>query len=168
VPSSAGSPSETFKFMGMLGLWPLALLVWLAAVGCASHGQDTDAGFQPEPEPADAEVAAPCASAGTDGSDTSSVCATSPALLVTPQLQEAVHDLRRLGLANAMREVGHGRVSLALGETALERHVPLAYHLERLYRSYRAAYDYGDVVALELWYHGQQVGTYTSQGLLLR
>jgi hypothetical protein len=30
------------------------------------------------------------------------------------------------------------------------------------------AYDYGDEVALELWYNGEQVGTYTSQGLLLR
>jgi hypothetical protein len=153
--------------MGMLGLLPRAVFLWLV-VGCASHGGDTDAGFQPEPEPADPDVAAPCATAGTDGSDTSSVCATSPALLVTPQLQETVHDLRRLGLANAIREVGHGRVSLALGETALARHVPLAYHLERLYRAYRSAYDYGDVVALELWYHGEQVGTYTSQGLLLR
>jgi hypothetical protein len=87
---------------------------------------------------------------------------------VTPQLQEAVHDLRRLGLANAMREVGKGRVALVLGETALAQHVPLAYHLERLYRAYRVAYDYGDVVALELWLNGEQVGTYTSQGLLLR
>jgi hypothetical protein len=111
---------------------------------------------------------APCANAGTDGADTSSVCATSPALLVSPQLQEAVHDLRRLGLANAMREVGRGRVAVVLGETALERHVPLAYHLERMYRAYRVAYDYGDTVALELWKDGEQVGTYTSQGLLLR
>jgi hypothetical protein len=95
------------------------------------------------------------------------VCATSPGLLVTPQLQEAVHDLRRLGLANAMREVGRGRAALVLGETALAQHVPLAYHLERMYRAYRTAYDYGDTVALELWYHGEQVGTYTSQGLLL-
>jgi hypothetical protein len=111
---------------------------------------------------------APCANAGTDGADTSSVCATSAALLVSPQLQEAVHDLRRLGLANAMREVGRGRVAVVLGETALERHVPLAYHLERMYRAYRVAYDYGDTVALELWKDGEQVGTYTSQGLLLR
>lgn len=151
----------------MLGLLPV-WFVWLAVVGCASHGGNTAAGLEPEPTPADADVSAPCATAGTDGSDTSSVCATSPALLVTPQLQEALHDLRRLGLVNAAREVGRGRVSLALGETALARHVPLAYHLERLYRAYRSAYDYGDVVALELWHHGEQVGTYTSQGLLLR
>jgi hypothetical protein len=57
---------------------------------------------------------------------------------------------------------------VVLGETALEQHVPLAYHLERMYRAYRSAYDYGDTVALELWKDGEQVGTYTSQGLLLR
>jgi hypothetical protein len=148
-----------------------ALFVCLALVGCASHGQGSDAGFQPAPAPPVAEFAAPCAraaTAGTDGTDTTSICATSPGLLVSPQLQETVHDLRRLGLANAMREVGKGRVALVLGETALARHVPLAYHLERLYRAYRSAYDYGDVVALELWYRGEQVGTYTSEGLLLR
>jgi hypothetical protein len=37
-----------------------------------------------------------------------------------------------------------------------------------MYRAYRVAYDYGDTVALELWKDGEQVGTYTSQGLLLR
>lgn len=154
--------------MDTLGRLPRALFVCFAVTGCAHGGHETDAGFQPPPAVPAAEVDAPCARTGTDGADTSSVCATSPALLVSPQLQETVHDLRRLGLANAMREVGRGRVAVVLGETALERHVPLAYHLERLYRAYRAAYDYGDVVALELWYHGEQVGTYTSQGLLLR
>ncbi|MGH7514217.1 MAG: hypothetical protein ACREOQ_14985 [Gemmatimonadales bacterium] len=140
--------------------------MWLALIGCAAGKSAADE--EPEPAPPPPAFPAPCATAGTDGgTDTTSVCATSPGLLVSPQLQEAVHDLRRLGLANAMREVGKGRVALMLGETALERHVPLAYHLERLYRAYRTAYDYGDVVALELWYHGEQVGTYTSLGLLL-
>jgi|SRR6476661_8616684 hypothetical protein len=152
--------------MRLLRLPPVACLVWLAIVGCVSSR--SAAGEGPEPAPPPPDVPAPCASAGTDGGDTTSVCATSAALLVSPQLQETVHDLRRLGLANAMREVGKGRVALVLGETALARHVPLAYHLERLYRAYRSAYDYGDVTALELWYHGEQVGTYTSQGLLLR
>lgn len=154
--------------MSRRGRLARAWFVCFAVAGCAHGGHETGAGFQPAPTLPDAQVGAPCATAGTDGTDTSSVCATSPALLVSPQLQETVHDLRRLGLANAMREVGRGRVAVVLGETALERHVPLAYHLERLYRAYRSAYDYGDVVALELWYHGEQVGTYTSQGLLLR
>jgi hypothetical protein len=152
--------------MRLIGQLPLALLVYSAAVGCASGRSAAEDG--PEPAPPPPEIPAPCATAGTDGADTTSVCATSPGLLVSPQLQEAVHDLRRLGLANAMREVGKGRVALVLGETALQRHVPLAYHLERFYRAYRFAYDYGDEVALELWYHAEQAGTYTSQGLLLR
>jgi len=59
-------------------------------------------------------------------------------------------------------------VELQLGETALAGHVPLAYQLERLYRAYRFAYDYGDEVALELWYHGEQVATFYAGGLLLR
>jgi len=144
-------------------------LVWFASFSMAACASSRSAaGEEPEAAPPPPEIPAPCATAGTDGVDTTSVCATSAALLVSPQLQEAVHDLRRLGLANAVREVGKGRVALVLGETALERHVPLAYHLERLYRAYRSAYDYGDVVALELWYNGEQVGTYTSQGLLLR
>jgi hypothetical protein len=152
--------------MRLIGQLTLASLACFAVVGCASSR--SAAGEGPEPAPPPPDVPAPCATAGTDGADTTSACATSPGLLVTPQLQEAVHDLRRLGLANAMREVGKGRVALMLGETALAQHVPLAYHLERLYRAYRVAYDYGDVVALELWLHGEQVGTYTSQGLLLR
>ena len=152
--------------MRLLGLPPLAGLLWLAVIGCAP-GRSA-AGEAPDPTPPPPDVPAPCATAGTDGVDTSSVCATSPGMLLTPELQDAVHDLRRLGLANAMREVGHGRVAVVLGETALERHVPLAYHLEHLYRAYRTAYDYGDIVALELWQNGHQVGVYTSQGLLLR
>ena len=152
--------------MNLLGLSPVAWLACLAIVVCVSSR--SAAGEGPEPAAAPPDVPAPCASAGTDGTDTTSACATSAALLVSPQLQETVHDLRRLGLANAMREVGRGRVAIVLGETALEQHVPLSYHLERLYRAYRSAYDYGDAVALELWYHGEQVGTYTSQGLLLR
>jgi len=152
--------------MRLLGLPSLAWLGYLAVVGCAH--QKSAAGTEPAPQAAPPEVPAPCATAGTDGTDTTSVCATSPGMLVSAQLQDAVHDLRRLGLANAIREVGKGRVALVLGETALERHVPLGYHLERLYRAYRSAYDYGDVVALELWLHGEQVGTYTSGGLLLR
>lgn len=153
--------------MRLIGQVPLTGLVWLAVVGCASGSSAAGAG--PEPAPPPPEFPAPCATAGTDGgTDTTSVCATSPGLLVSPQLQEAVHDLRRLGLANAMREVGKGRVALELGKTALAHHVPLAYHLERLYRAYRSAYDYGDAASLELWYQGEQVGTYTSQGLLLR
>jgi hypothetical protein len=39
-----------------------------------------------------------------------------------------MHDLRRLGLANATREVGPGRVTVVLGDAALARRVPLAYH----------------------------------------
>jgi hypothetical protein len=152
--------------MRLLGLLPLAIAVSLTIAGCAPGRSAAEDG--PEPAPPPPEVPAPCASTGTDGTDTTSICATSPSLLVTTQLQDAIHDLRRLGLANAMREVGKARVALALGETALQRHVPLAYHLERLYRAYRSAYDYGDATALELWYHGEQVGTYTSLGLLLR
>jgi hypothetical protein len=108
-----------------------------------------------------------CATTSTEVADTTSECATSPALLLSPQLQEAVHDLRRLGLATAMREVGRGRVAVNITEAALAQHTPLAYHLERMYRAYRNAYDYGDAAALELWRHGQLVGIYTSQGLLL-
>ena len=152
--------------MRLIGLLPLAWLGCFAALGCASSR--SAAGEGPEPAPPPPEIPAPCATTGTDGADTTSVCATSPGLLVSPQLQEAVHDLRRLGLANAMREVGKGRVALMLGETALQRHVPLAYHLERLYRAYRSAYDFGDATSLELWYEGAQVGVYTSEGLLLR
>jgi hypothetical protein len=144
----------------------LSCLAFAAAAGCASGKSAAEDGPPPSPPPLG--YPAPCASTGTEVGDTSSVCATSPGILVSPQLQEVVHDLRRLGLANAIREVGKGRVSLVLGETALARHVPLAYHLERFYRAYRLAYDYGDEVALELWYNGEQVGTYTSQGLLLR
>jgi hypothetical protein len=151
--------------MRLISQLALGWFACFAVAGCASS--TSAAGYGPEPEAAPPDVPAPCATAGTDGVDTTSVCATSAGLLVSPQLQEVVHDLRRLGLANAMREVGKGRVALMLGETALERHVPLAYHLERMYRAYRRAYDYGDEVALELWYHGEQVGTYTSQGLLL-
>jgi hypothetical protein len=155
--------------MRLPGLLPPAAFACLALSGCAHSGGA--AGEVDETKPAARyrdEIVAPCATAGTDGADTSSACATSPGLLVSPQLQEAVHDLRRLGLANAMREVGRGRVAVVLSESALDRHVPLAYHLERMYRAYRAAYDYGDTVALELWKDGEQVGTYTSQGLLLR
>jgi hypothetical protein len=152
----------------MRSIWQLNLawLAFVAALGCGSGRSAAE--DAPEPTPPPLGYPAPCASAGTDGVDTISVCATTPGLLVTQQLQESVHDLRRLGLANAIREVGKGRVALMLGETALQRHIPLAYHLERLYRAYRMAYDYGDEVALELWYNGEQVGTYTSQGLLLR
>jgi hypothetical protein len=152
--------------MRRFGQLTLACLAFAAAVGCASGKSAAE--DAPEPTPPPLGYPAPCADAGTDGVDTTSVCATSPGRLVSPQLQETLHDLRRLGLANAVREVGKGRVALDLGETALARHVPLAYHLERLYRAYRSAYDYGDEVALELWYKGGQVGTYTSQGLLLR
>jgi len=155
--------------MRLLGLLPPAAFACLALSGCAHSGSAAGEVDETVPTPRYRdEVVAPCATAGTDGADTTSVCATSPALLVSPQLQEAVHDLRRLGLANAMREVGRGRVALVLGETALAQHVPLSYHLERMYRAYREAYDYGDAVALELWKDGEQVGTYTSQGLLLR
>ncbi|HET8833162.1 MAG TPA: hypothetical protein VFN08_00430 [Gemmatimonadales bacterium] len=152
--------------MRLIGQLYPACLALAAAVGCASSKSAAE--DAPEPTPPPLGYPAPCANTATDAADTSSVCATSPGILVSPQLQEVVHDLRRLGLANAIREVGKGRVSLALGETALARHVPLAYHLERFYRAYRLAYDYGDEVALELWYNGEQVGTYTSQGLLLR
>ena len=152
--------------MRLIGQLHLACLAFAAAAGCASSKSAAE--DAPAPSPPPLGYPAPCASADADAVDTTSTCATSPGILVTPQLQEAVHDLRRLGLANAIREVGKGRVSLVLGETALARHVPLAYHLERLYRAYRTAYDYGDEVALELWYKGEQVGTYTSQGLLLR
>jgi hypothetical protein len=152
--------------MRLIGQLHLACVAFAAAVGCASSKSAAE--DAPEPTPPPLGYPAPCADAGTDGVDTTSVCATSPGMLVSPQLQETLHDLRRLGLANAVREVGKGRVALQLGETALARHVPLAYHLERLYRAYRLAYDYGDEVALELWYNGEQVGTYTSQGLLLR
>jgi len=151
--------------MRLFGQLILTCLAFAAAAGCASGKSAAE--DAPEPVPPPPEVPAPCATAGTDGVDTTSVCATSPGILVSPQLQESVHDLRRLGLANAIREVGKGRVAVVLGETALERHVPLGYHLERFYRAYRFAYDYGDDVALELWYHGERVGTYTSQGLLL-
>ena len=157
---------EHSEFMRFIGQLNLAWLAFAAALGCASAKSAAE--DAPEPSAPPLGYPAPCASAGTDGVDTTSVCATSPGMLVTQQLQETVHDLRRLGLANAIREVGKGRVALMLGETALERHIPLAYHLERLYRAYRIAYDYGDETALELWYNGEQVGTYTSQGLLLR
>jgi hypothetical protein len=142
------------------------LLLWvlsLAAAGCAHRARP------PAPEPAptapEQSVAPKCASRGTDGT---TACTVSPVLLATPQLQEAVHDLRRLGLVLGFDEVGHGRVALTLSDEAVAQHTPLAYHLERFYRAYRTAYDLGDVVALELWRDGREIGSYTSQGLLLR
>ena len=106
-----------------------------------------------------------CAEPGTNGALR---CSTSHELLATPALQEAVHDVRRLGLVTDIKEVGHGRVELKVTDEGMAQYTPLAYHLEHLYRAYRTAYDYGDVVVLELWYRGRSVGSYGSDGLLLR
>ena len=148
--------------MKLLWLSQLALLLGIA--GCVAGGQGTAAGAQPESRPAAPDPAI-CAEPGTDGARD---CRTSVEMLATPQLQEVVHDLRRLGLVTDIVEVGRGRVALTLGEEALAKYTPLAYHLERLYRAYRSAYDYGDIVVLELWQDSRDVGSYTSQGLLLR
>ena len=142
----------------------LSWLVCLAFAGCAAHRERAVAPA-PEPAPLQSSVAPKCASHGSDGATD---CITSPTLLATPALQEAVHDLRRLGLVLGFEEVGHGRVALTLADEAVAQHTPLAYHLERFYRAYRTAYDLGDVVVLELWRDGQDIGSYTSQGLLLR
>ena len=106
-----------------------------------------------------------CAEPGTNGT---LGCSTSQEILATPALQAAVHDLRRLGLVTDIKEVGHGRLALTVTDEALAKYTPLAYHLERLYRAYRGAYDYGDAVALELWHNGDSVGSYGSEGLFLR
>jgi len=151
--------------MKPFGLLPLALLT-LAAAGCLFPRAGSRAASSSQPT-ADAEdsVAVSCARAGTDGSAS---CPTSPAALATPQLQEAVHDLRRLRMVTVIKEVGHGRLALTLGAEAQGPNTPLAYHLEHLYKAYRAAYDLGDAAALELWRDGRVVGLYTDQGLLLR
>jgi hypothetical protein len=119
----------------------------------------------PAPATAADSVALACATAGSDGSP---ACPTSEALQHTPQLQAALHDLRRLRMVTEARELSAGRLMLRLGDAALADETPLAYHLEHLYRAYRAAYDLGDVVVLELVYQGRRVGFYTNQGLLIR
>jgi|SRR6476620_11873284 len=149
--------------MRSLGLSEVALLLCIASSGCKSMNQSA-AGTQPDPSPVTPDSAM-CAEPGTNGTRR---CSTSKEVLATPALQEAVHDLRRLGLVTDIQEVGHGRVALTVTDEALARYTPLAYHLEHLYRAYRIAYDYGDVVALELWNKGRSVGSYGSEGLLLR
>ena len=151
--------------MKPLGLSQLTWLVCVALAACASHS--SDAGYTPpERPPADQEsLEASCARAGAGGSPS---CFTSEVLLATPQLREAIHDLRRLGLVTTVSEVGHARLELALGDEALAPGAPLAYHLEHLYATYRNTYDLRDAVVLELWRDGAKVGTYTYQGLLLR
>jgi hypothetical protein len=119
----------------------------------------------PAPVTAADSIAFACASAGSNGS---AACPTSEALVLTPQLQDALHDLRRLGMVTEARELSAGRVMLRVGDAALADETPLAYHLEHFYRAYRAAYDLGDIVVLELVYQGRRVGFYTNQGLLIR
>jgi len=106
-----------------------------------------------------------CAEPGTSGT---LHCSTSQELLATPALQEAVHDVRRLGFVTDIHEVARGRVALTVTDEGLAQYTPLAYHLEHLYRAYRTAYEYGDVAVLELWHNRRSVGSYTSEGLLLR
>jgi len=150
--------------MRPLGLSQVALLLGIASSGCGSMSSGSAAGTQPAPMLVVPDSAM-CAEPGTNGTRR---CSTSQEVLATPALQEAVHDLRRLGLVTDIQEVGHGRVALTVTDEALAQYTPLAYHLEHLYRAYRIAYDYGDVVALELWHNAHAVGSYGSQGLLLR
>jgi hypothetical protein len=154
------------EFMRPRGLARLAWLGWIAIAGCRSSS--SDAGYDPVLVPAPTGAAdsldIACADAGKGGAPT---CPVSPGLLSTPQMQRAVHDLRRLGLATEIRDQGQGRVALSLGEGAMDQSTPLAYHLERFYRAYRDAYALGDAVRLELWWGGRQVGDYTDQGLYL-
>ena len=150
--------------MRPLGLSQVALLLVIASSGCGSSNRQSAAGTQPEPTPS-APDSTMCAEAGTSGTLR---CSTSQELLATPALQEAVHDLRRLGLVTDMQEVGRGRVALKVTDEGMAQYTPLAYHLEHLYRAYRTAYDYGDVVVFELWHRGRSVGSYASEGLLFR
>jgi len=150
--------------MRPLGLSPVAFALCIALTGCASGSKQSAAGTQPQPTPV-APDSTMCAEPGTNGT---LHCSTSQELLATPALQEAAHDLRRLGMVTDMEEVGHGRVALKVTDEGMAQYTPLAYHLEHLYRAYRIAYDYGDVVVFELWHRGRLVGSYASQGLLLR
>ena len=130
--------------------------------GCATRPQ---AASSPHPAAPVDSVALACAESGPGGSAS---CPTSQALLLTPQLQTALHDLRRLGYVTEAKEASSGRVALTLATVAMSDQSPLAYHLEHFYRAYRSAYDLGDAVVLELVYEGKRVGFYTNQGLLLR
>lgn len=138
----------------------LAWLGGLAIAGCASGGGPRGTSATATPAPEAASDSAACVG--------SLACTTDEALLTTPQLRNAVHDLGRLGLVTEVRERGSGKVVLTMTDAALEPATALAFQLEQLYRAYRSAYDLGDSVMLELWQGGARVGQYTSQGLLLR
>ncbi len=138
------------------------MLGWIAIAACVSS--NTAAGYDPAPVGIADSADLACAGGGKGGNPS---CPVSPTLLVTPQLQGAVHDLRRLGLVTEIHEIGHARLALVLGEDALDQSTPLAYHLERFYRAYRGTYLLGDAVKFELWRDGEQVGDYTDQGLFL-
>lgn len=87
-------------------------------------------------------------------------------LMRQPDLNQALTDVRRLGLITGFQEMRLGLLRLEAGPS-FARGTSVSYNFNRLRRAYRKSIDYYGDGILEIWGDGGKLGEYTVDGLLL-
>ena len=82
----------------------------------------------------------------------------------SPEVQAAIHDLVRLGIARKVQEVRPGLLRVTVGDSFGDQ-TAVGFQLRQLYTPY--ADSYGDTAALELVRGRVKIGEYTKDGLTL-
>jgi hypothetical protein len=104
----------------------------------------------------DAQEYAPGGSAGAEGMTRD--------IDAGPEVQAAIHDLVRLGIARKVQEVRPGLLRVTVGDSFGDQSA-VGFYLRMLYTPY--AESYGDTAAFELVRGRIKIGEYTKDGLTL-
>jgi hypothetical protein len=81
-------------------------------------------------------------------------------------LNQALTDVRRLGIVSGYQEVRRGLLRLAVGP-GFRRGSSVGYNFGRLRMAYRKSIEYYGDGVLEIWAEGRKLGEYTVDGLFL-
>jgi hypothetical protein len=87
-------------------------------------------------------------------------------LVREPDLNQALTDVRRLGIVSGYQEVRRGLLRLAVGPR-FRRGSSVVYNFGRLRMAYRKSIEYYGDGVLEIWGDGRKLGEYTVDGLFL-
>ena len=80
--------------------------------------------------------------------------------------RRALSDVTRLRIVAEYEEARPGLLVLALGDGYVTG-TSVEYNLKRLYAAYEAFLQYEERAVIELWLHGQKIGEFTRDGLLV-